>query len=370
MNYGLAFFVAAALSFSITWVVRLLAIRCGVVDRSEDAPERKIHVRPVPLLGGLAIFASFFLLLAYLSHTPGAVTGVHILPKYLWGMFIGATVLMVGGYFDDRYKLSPGLQIISPLIATVVVIVSGIGIRFIANPFGGVLHLDSVNIPILTFHGIAYHLTLWADLFTFLWLLGMMYTTKFLDGLDGLVAGITTLGSLTVFLLSIRPPVLQSETAMLSVVLAGACAGFLLWNWHPARVFLGEGGSLLTGFLLGILAIVAGSKIATALLIMGIPILDVVWVIVRRLCIDRTSPFRTADRKHLHFRLLDVGFSHRTAVLFLYSLVVIFSTTTLIFHGIQKVIALVVLATAMLVLGIILVVLDRRRRSQPFEGLK
>lgn len=353
------FIGAAVLSFMLSAVVRRLSLRIGALDRPEESPARKIHARPIPLLGGVAIFVTFFALVAVLSRQPGTVTGTFILPKYLWGMFASAFILMIGGYLDDRYRLSPSRQIIFPLIATIVVIASGVGISFITNPLGGVFPLDSVSITVVRWHGIPYHLTLWADLFTFVWLMGMMYTTKFLDGLDGLVGGITTIGSLIVFALSVRPPVLQPETALLALILAGACVGFLCWNWHPARLFLGEGGSLLTGFLLGTLAIVAGGKIATALLIMGIPILDVVWVIVRRMFVERRSPFRTADRKHLHFRLLNVGFSHRGAVLFLYGLTAVFGVTTLFFHGWQKLAALFVLAVVMAALGIILVLRSR-----------
>ncbi|MBI4089856.1 MAG: undecaprenyl/decaprenyl-phosphate alpha-N-acetylglucosaminyl 1-phosphate transferase [Candidatus Kerfeldbacteria bacterium] len=357
------FLMAAGLSLLVALAVRRMAGRLGAVDRPDDDPNRKVHRRPVPLLGGTAIFVGFFGLVAWLGQQPGTVTGSFILPKHLWGIFIGASCLMIGGYLDDRFRLSPRRQIIFPIVATLVVIASGIGVKFITNPLGGVIRLDAINFPVLTWDGITYHLTLWADLFSFAWLMGMMYTTKFLDGLDGLVAGITTIGSVIVFLLSMRPPVLQPETANLAIILAGAAAGFLILNWHPARLFLGEGGSLLTGFLLGSLAIIAGGKIATALLIMGIPILDVVWVIIRRAVIEHRSPFYSADKKHLHFRLLDVGFSHRGAVLFLYTLTVVFGATTLVFRGAAKLYALAALSLVMVGLATALVIKAGRRRA-------
>ncbi len=361
MTWLLAFVVSFTLACGLTPVVRAAARRWGIVDRPGEAPDRKIHPSPVALLGGVAIFLAFFGAIAIVAGFGLDVSGVFIKPKHLIGMFLGAAVLMVGGYLDDRYRLRPALQFVFPVLATGIVVVSGIGIRYIANPFGGTIHLDAVNLPVLSWHGVTYYVTLWADLFTILWMLGMTYTTKFLDGLDGLVAGITTIGSVAVFVLSIRPPVLQHETATLALILGGACLGFLVWNWHPARIFLGEGGSLLTGFLLGILAIIAGSKVATALLIMGIPILDVVWVIVRRVFMERRSPFSTADRKHLHFRLLDVGFSHRGAVAFLYALTAVASTTTIVFHGREKAYALGVLMVVMVTLATFLVVRTRRR---------
>ncbi|MFH0828624.1 MAG: MraY family glycosyltransferase [Candidatus Kerfeldbacteria bacterium] len=346
-----------------TVIVRRIALRYNIVDQPEVAPERKVHTRATPLLGGIAIFVGFFVTVAILSQSSGVVTGVGVLPKYLWGLLIGSSILMIGGYLDDRYRLSPGVQILFPLAATLVIIGSGIGVRFITNPFGGVIRLDTVNVGLFSWHGVTYHLTLWADIFTFVWILGMTYTTKFLDGLDGLVSGITAIGSIIVYVLSVRPPVMQNDTANLAIILAGVCLGFLIFNWHPARIFLGEGGSLLTGFLLGSLAIISGGKIATALLIMGIPILDVAWVIIRRVFIEHRSPFRTSDRKHLHFRLLDVGFSHRGSVVFLYALTAIFGATTLFFHGIQKLIALLCLVAVMVILGIFLVLAVRRRNA-------
>lgn len=358
------FLLAAVLSWAVAAAVRRVAGRLGLIDRPGDDPIRKIHRQPVPLFGGLAIFISFFALVAWFSQQPGTVTGSFILSKHLWGIFIGACLLMIGGYLDDRYHLSPRQQIVFPVVATIAVIASGVGVKFITNPLGGVIRLDTINIPVFTWADVTYHVTLWADVFAFAWLMGMMYTTKFLDGLDGLVAGITTIGSIIVFLLSMRPPVLQPETANLAIILAGAAAGFLVLNWHPARLFLGEGGSLLTGLLLGSLAIIAGGKIATALLIMGIPILDVIWVIVRRAIIEHRSPFYTADKKHLHFRLLDVGFSHRSAVLFLYTLTAVFGATTLVFRGAAKLVALLALGLVMVGLATALVIGASRRRTQ------
>jgi len=363
MSPILLFVLPAVVTAAATVLVRAAALKANIVDRPEAAPDRKIHTKPVALLGGMAIFIGFFACIAFLSGHSGIITGTGILPKYLWGLFIGGCFLMIGGFLDDRYHLSPKLQFIFPLLATLTVIMSGIGITTITNPLEGVIALDTVNITMFSWRGIPYHLTLWADLFTLVWILGMTYTTKFLDGLDGLVSGITVIGSLAVYALSIRPPVLQADTANLALVLAGACAGFLIFNWHPAKIFLGEGGSLLAGFLLGSLAIISGGKIATALLIMGIPILDVAWVIIRRLFIEHRSPFKYADRKHLHFRLLDVGFSHRSAVLFLYFLTATFGATAVLLHGVQKLIALACLLVVMLALGAVLVMAGRNRRQ-------
>ena len=318
-------------------MVRRLALRWNILDRPTAAPERKIYSQPTPLLVGLAIFAAFFVVVfGIVLLIPDLLESLPM--KALTGVFLGSVVLMIGGVIDDIRPQTPGRQIYWPLLAAFTAVAGGIGVSFISNPFGGVLWLDRVHWgPI----------TLWADLFTVLWLMGMMYTTKLLDGLDGLVSGVTAIGGLIVAIVSLRPEVDQPTTALLALVLSASCLGFLRWNWNPARIFLGEGGSLLTGFLLGSLAIISGGKIATALLIIGLPILDVVWVMMRRAIIEHRSPFRSPDRKHLHFRLLDVGLSPRQTVLLLYFITAVFGSATLFVHGMTKLMVLLLLVILM-----------------------
>ncbi len=363
-NYIIPFVVAVICSVLATIVIRRFAFKKNIVDRPEDSPERKVQKKPIPLLGGGAIFISVSLVTAAYAFFTDQLLGGYMLPKYLVGIFIGGLLLMIGGYLDDRYNLSPYKQIIWPILACVSVIVSGIGIEYITNPFGGVLDLDTYKIKLLTLGGIPYYLVLLADLFAFVWLMGLMYTTKFLDGLDGLVSGITTIGALVLFFLSINGSVAQPETALLAIIIAGASLGFLLFNFHPAKIFLGEGGSLYTGFMLGILAIISGAKIATALLIMGIPILDVAWVIIRRAFIEKRSPFSTADKKHLHFRLLDIGFSQRQSVLLLYFVSLVFGITALVVGTEQKIIALLLVVVVMIILATSVVMRYRRISSK------
>jgi UDP-GlcNAc:undecaprenyl-phosphate/decaprenyl-phosphate GlcNAc-1-phosphate transferase len=366
-QYILPFVIAFVLSLLLTMVVRRLALRWQIVDRPEASPERKIQKAPVPLLGGVAIFLAMVMVVSYYTFFTHRVLGGYLLPKYLVGMLIAGLLLMIGGWLDDRRSLTPGKQIVWPLAASLVIIASGIGISYITNPFGGTINLDAVRVQLFTWGGLPYHFVLFADLFAFIWLMGMMYTTKFLDGLDGLVGGITTIGAFVLFFLSLTKDVAQPETALLSIIFAGACTGFLVFNFHPAKIFLGEGGSLFTGFMLGTLSIISGAKIATALLIMGIPILDVVWVIIRRLFFEKKSPFKTADKKHLHFRLLDSGFSHRGAVLFLYMVSLLFGVAALFLGSKQKVIAFVVLVGVMVLLGATIFLRYRQHRNQQLE---
>lgn len=325
----LSFIAAAVLSFALVPLVRRFAVGLHVLDLPEEARGRKVHAHPTPLLGGLAIFLSFFIIAFFFVTT-----------TQLLGIFLGGVLLMIGGFLDDRYRLPPLKQVIWPLFTTIVVLASGVGITAISNPFGGPLGTEQ-----LLLGGYA------TALLTFLWLMGMMYTTKFLDGLDGLVSGITVIGALIIALLSLNPVVAQRETAILAFVLAGAFLGFLFWNWHPAKIFLGEGGALFAGFMLGVLSIISGSKVAATALVFGIPIIDVAWVILRRIFWDRRSPFR-GDRTHLHFRLLDIGFSQRKVVTLLYFLSAYFGITALFLQSRGALVAFVVLSTSIFVLGL------------------
>lgn len=358
--FFIAFFATAFVSFVITPVVRNFAERWGVVDDAARM-QRKVHEGKTPLLGGIGVFFAFLLVAGGFFIFSPFVAEQLIPTKHLFGIFLGALILMIGGVIDDRWQVLPRTQFFFPLAAALVIIASGIGIHFITNPFGGQMQLDGWQYILFWYDGIPYHVSVIADAFTLVWLLGMMYTTKFLDGLDGLVSGTTIIGALVIAALALDPAVHQNTTALLALILAGAFLGFLPWNWHPAKIFLGEGGSLLAGFMLGVLAIIAGSKVTTTVLVVGVPVLDALWVILRRLFYERRSPF-TGDRKHLHHRLLDVGFSHRATVLILYFFSVYFGSAALFLQSQGKLVALVILSVLMIILGGFLV-WQRRTRT-------
>ncbi len=336
VTYIVSFLASALVAWLLTGGVRRFALRRRIVDDPATAPERKQHAQPIALLGGVGIIVTcvvaWWVLFAtnHIPHTP---------MKYLVGLSIAAVLILIGGWLDDIRPRRPGTQFIWPIMAAVVLMSVGIGITFLTNPFGGLIYLDSLQWDVVTWRNTAYQFTLWADLFTFVWLLGATYTTKILDGLDGLVSGVGVIGSIIVFLVTLRPEVNQPDVALLSLTFGGAALGFLLWNWHPAKIFLGESGSLFIGFMLGTLAIISGGKIATALLILGLPILDLAWVILQRVWRGR-SAWQRGDRLHLHFRLRDRGLSVRQSVLILYAYSIVFGLSTLWFHGVQKVAAL------------------------------
>ena len=261
------FLISFVLTLLITYLVKKLAIKLDIVDR--PFLRRKIHKKDIPLLGGLGLFLGFFITLFYYSYFTERMFGGYMLPKHIIGIFIAGFLLILGGILDDKYDLSPLKQIIWPIMASVVIITSGIGIDYITNPLGDALQLDQFKFKIFDYNGMPYYFIVLADVFTFLWLLGTTYTTKFLDGLDGLVSGISVIASVVLFFLSMQSYIMQPETALICIILGGASLGFLFWNFYPAKIFLGEGGSTFIGFMLGTIAIISGGKIATALLILG-----------------------------------------------------------------------------------------------------
>jgi UDP-GlcNAc:undecaprenyl-phosphate GlcNAc-1-phosphate transferase len=339
MFYFYIFTLALILTASLTFLVKKAASYLQIVDRpDQDKPEgRKIHTRAIPLLGGLAIGVSYF---AIIFLNSGYFLSGDLRLSHLIGFFAGAILIIFGGVLDDKYNLKPQYQIIFPLLAIAAIILGGVEISY----------FDLSALAIIS------------PLLIGLWLLGMMYTTKLLDGVDGLVTGVSGIGGLIIFLFTLTTRYYQPDIAFAAILLTGTCAGFLIFNWHPAKIFLGEGGSLLLGYILGVLAIISGGKIAIALLIMGIPILDVAWTIIRRVWQGR-NPFKFSDQKHLHHRLLALGLSQRRTVLIFYAFSLVFGLSGLFLQSRGKFWALIALVAVMMFLIIGFWFLDRQAKK-------
>ena len=312
------------LSVVLTDVVARYARRFKIVDKPDG--ERKLHRGSIPLLGGLGVYLSFstivVLVLLFSDHfTRGEISTNHFV-----GFLLGGLVLMVGGFLDDKYQLSAKYTVWFPVTAALLAVMFGVGVEKVTNPAGGAFEITETI----------------SNVFTFVWLMGMMYTTKLLDGLDGLAGGVSGIASLMIASLALSAAYFQPDVALLALIAAAVLFGFLLWNTYPATVFLGEGGSTFVGYLIGTLAVISGGKFATALLVLGIPALDVLFVMVGRLR-DGKSVFTHADRSHLHHRLRDAGLSGRQVVILYYGVAILFGVTTLVFESWQKLIALSVL---------------------------
>jgi UDP-GlcNAc:undecaprenyl-phosphate GlcNAc-1-phosphate transferase len=318
-------FVGAAL---LTPLIAMFAKRSGVLDVPDTA--RKIHRSPTPLLGGVAVFLAFAVPTVLVTVFSTALTGGEIGASQIFGFLLGAVILMIGGYIDDRYNLPPKWSFLFPLAATLVATLLGIGVEKMTNPFGGFIFLPAAV----------------SMLFAFVWLLMMTYTTKLLDGVDGLAGSVSLIGAFMIAALALTEKYYQPDVVLLSLFFVAALAGFLLWNFYPARIFLGEGGSTFVGFTLGILSVIGGGKMATLLLVLAIPAIDVATVMARRLLERR--PLFSGDRYHLHHLLLDNGLSERKIV-FLYSgLCLLFGLSTLVFTSLEKILALGILTIGIL----------------------
>lgn len=338
------FILALVLSLLLTPVAKLVALKCQIVDKPDFL--RKIHQKPMPLLGGVVIFAVFFTVI-FLNYSQLIAGNLQL--RHWLGFLVGGLILIIGGTLDDKYNLSPKKQIIFPLLAIGAVLVGGVEIAKLSNPMGGSISLDTI--------------TWLSPIFIAVWLMGMMYTTKLLDGVDGLVSGVSGIGALVIFLFTLTTKYYQPDIAFVSIVLVGAILGFLVYNFNPASIFLGEGGSLFLGYALGVLAIISGGKIAIALLVMGIPILDVAWTILRRL-LSGQNPFKTADKKHLHHRLLALGLNQKQTVLVFYALSILFGVSGLFLQSQGKFLALIFIILLMLVLVISFSYLASKKKNK------
>ncbi|HUG30681.1 MAG TPA: MraY family glycosyltransferase [Candidatus Limnocylindria bacterium] len=296
-------FLAAALVALLTtpWIRR-------VIDtlRIVDHPDfRRTHERVLPRGGGVAVLVSFLLvaggLVLFGSGLPGMPGPRSIQPNQLAGLFGGAVFAAVIGAIDDRFDLRARWQFLGQLGVAGVAVAAGITVTFVGDPFGPGI------IPFAAPVGIA---------FTVVWIVGMINSLNFIDGLDGLSTGIALIAAITLGLLSLTVQVNQPIVAVLCFALAGGLLGFLRWNFHPAVIFQGTAGVMFLGYVLAVLAILGSAKVVVALLVLAVPIIDTFWVIVRRLS-ARRSPF-SPDRGHIHHRLLDLGLSHRSTVLLIY----------------------------------------------------
>jgi UDP-GlcNAc:undecaprenyl-phosphate GlcNAc-1-phosphate transferase len=307
-EYVVAFVAALVISAVLTPVVRRFALDHNIMA-VPDA--RKIHLKPVAYLGGLAIFAGF--LVPALAFLP--------LGRRFGALIIGVTILVVMGAIDDIRPLNPWLKLAFQFLAAGVVLGGGIGITDLTNPLGGTVSLAAGRFAV-DWGSWHFHVTPIANALSILWLVGLANAVNFLDGLDGLAGGVSAIAAFTMFLLAISPQVNQPEVALLAIILCGSALGFLPFNFYPAKIFMGDSGAYFFGMTLGLIAIYSGAKLATASLVLGFTIFDTLWAVVRRVY-HRTSPFK-ADRGHFHHLLLEAGFSQRRAVLTLYAVALVF----------------------------------------------
>jgi len=339
------FILPALFAFGLTVIFVLLAIKFfpkwGLMDRPKKYGLKR---GPIPYYGGLVIVVVF--VLSVLIFVP--------LNSHVIGLLAGGILIATISFLDDMFNVSPRIRLFVQFLAGLIIVVSGIGISSIANPLGGDIILDQFN---LTFQigTTVVQIALLAGLFTIFWIILIINTMNFLDGLNGLVSGVTFIAAITFFSLSIgeHNVIDQTTIATLSIIIAGSVLAFWLFNFHPAKILLGDTGSMFLGFIIAVFAIYSGGKVATAFLVLGFPILDAFWVITRRI-VHGKSPMQ-GDLKHLHHRLLEVGLTERKALLFIYFLCMIFGGSAIFLGTTQKLFLMIAMGMIMVIMASIIV---------------
>lgn len=307
--FALVFVIALILALAGTPLAAAWGRRRGLVDR--PGPRRR-HTGVVPRTGGLVLFVAFLAAALLAQWLPVPRQDPKELVRFL-GIALGFTFLFVVGYLDDRFELRPGPQYLAQVLAALIAILCLVFIERVMNPF-----TDQIQ-----------EWPYWFTVaFTLVWIVGMINTVNFLDGLDGLASGVGAIVSAVLAIHMLREG--QYSVALLPLALLGATLGFLPYNLPPARIFLGSGAWLL-GYAIATLGIAAGAKLALLLLVLGIPIVDVAWLILSRLRAGQS--IGRGDRRHLHYRLLDAGLSPRQVLLLYYVYGIVLGAAALLINS-------------------------------------
>lgn len=294
----------AFVSFIIAYVATLPAIRIFEHLKLVDDPKNKkhpkvIHTHAVPRSGGVPIL--FAILLSSLIFLP--------MDKHLIGIMIGAFIVVIIGVLDDKYDINPYIRILTGFLAASAPIVAGIGISYISNPAGGIFDL---SVPRLSFHIWGEMRSIWilSDMFALFWLVFLMNMLNMgAKGVDGQLPGVATIAATTIAIFAIKfsADITQWPVIIFASIVAGSFLGFLPWNVFPQKIMPGYSGSTLAGYLLAVLSILATTKVGILLVVLGIPIVDTGYTMVRRILAGKSPVW--GDTGHLHHHLLRLGFS-------------------------------------------------------------
>ncbi|MRH41305.1 undecaprenyl/decaprenyl-phosphate alpha-N-acetylglucosaminyl 1-phosphate transferase [Aquibacillus halophilus] len=301
----LALIVCFLISMAITPYVKKLALKVGATDQPDS---RKVHTKIMPRLGGLAIFVSF--IIGFIIFSPEG--------QKIWPVVVGASLITLIGALDDKYQLSAKVKFSGQFVVALITVLGGIQIDFITLPFG---FADRIDIGLLSIP------------ITIIWIVGVTNAINLIDGLDGLAAGVSSIALITISGMAIALG--DGFVALIGFMLLGSTIGFLLYNFHPAKIFMGDTGALFLGYMISILSIMGLFKNVTLfsllipIIILGVPILDTLFAIIRRI-LHRT-PISAPDKLHLHHCLLRLGYSHRQTVLLIYAMSGVFSLAAIIF---------------------------------------
>ncbi|NWF68774.1 MAG: undecaprenyl/decaprenyl-phosphate alpha-N-acetylglucosaminyl 1-phosphate transferase [Chloroflexi bacterium] len=346
--YLLVFVLALSTALVLMPLAVYLSKRYAIVSRPGG---RRREAQPIPKLGGLAMYGSFVLTVLVAQFLPVPRQDPNEIIRLI-GLLAGSTFIFVASLLDDRYEFSALPQGIAQIIAAGIAVTFLIFIETVNNPFTGQQTDPWPHVVTVTL--------------SMFWLGLMMNTVNFLDGVDGLAGGVALIAGAMLFINSafiVQPA--QTSVSLLPLALMGASLGFLLYNFYPARVYMGSNGAFFLGYALGTLSIIGGAKMATILLVMGLPLMDLAWQVVNRLRAGKNP--MVGDRGHAHFRLLDMGFSQRQIALTYYLFCAFFGVLTLVITSqLFKFVALGVML-ALIAIGFVLLA-RRRQGSSPVSS--
>lgn len=345
---------AAVISFFATPVVIKYAKRLGILDDPRKTSHPKvIHTVPTPRGGGIPIFLA--LLVSSLIFLP--------FDKHLIGILFGALILVVMGFLDDKHNLNPYLRLILGFVAVAAPVASGIGIAFLSNPIGGgVINLSQPQISFILF-GSSHSIWLLSDLFALIWVTFLMNMVNMgAKGVDGQLSGVIPIAALTIAFLSLRfiGDSSQWPVIILAGITAGAYLGFLPWHIYPQKIMPGYGGAILAGYLLGVVSILSTAKVGTLMVVLGIPLIDTGYTIVRRILSGKSPVW--GDVGHLHHRLLAIGLSKGQVAVFYWALTAILGVVAVSLNTPNKFYTMV--GVGLILGGLILWLTYRSKRIQ------
>lgn len=309
-----------------------------------------IHKKPIPRAGGLPLFLG--IIIASIFFIPLTQTTVSI--------FIASFIALAVGLIDDKYDISPYFRFAMNFVCAIIVVLIGhVSIPFITNPLGGILHLNTIGID-LSIVGLSLLISLGdiIAIFLIVWVMNMLNWSK---GVDGQMPGVVAIAAIVIGILSLRFPVIDeggATSVTLAFIIAGAALGFLIYNFHPAKIFPGYGATAIY-LLLAVVSMLSSAKIATAILVMGVPLADGLFTIARRVLTGH-SPF-LHDKKHFHHLLLDAGFGQRRIALFYWTVSAILGALSLILNSRGKLFAIIMVV---IIVGAVLLFLNRMIKKQ------
>lgn len=327
-NYIWAFLIALIVALVATPAVIVLADKTGAMD-APDA--RKVHKGPMPRIGGLAIYCGFMVAILTMLNF-GELTDE--IANGVIGLLLGGTLIVIIGLIDDYRNLPAKVKLLGQIAAACVVVYFDVRIDVITDPFGDYLYLEYLAAPATVF-----------------WVVGLTNTVNLIDGLDGLAAGVSTIASITIMLVALQENVMI--VALFTAALAGAALGFLRYNFNPAKIFMGDTGSMFLGFILAGISVIGAVKctatiaLIVPILALGLPIMDTTFAIIRRY--RGGVPIFKPDKGHLHHRLLDLGFSQRQAVLLMYVISALLGLSAVVLNEVSGGMSIVIVACVLLV---------------------